>query len=154
HEPELARRFAHLWGYRLAVTPGFARLYKRPTEAALRRPLRIPPGTPSGRERPRDEWPPLDPRRATLLFLTMASLERSRPPAAVGDLARDVAESGSSCEPPLEVDFDQRPERLAFADVLDLLCHWGVLRLDDGSRASFATREPGEDEALFTIDRK
>jgi uncharacterized protein (TIGR02678 family) len=154
HEPELARRFTHLWGYRLDVTPGFARLYKRPTDAALRRPLRIPPGSPSGRERPRDEWPRLDRRRATLLFLTMASLERSRQQIVVGDLARDVAEAGSSCDPPLEVDFDQRSERLAFADVLDLLCHWGVLRLDDGSRASFATREPGEDEALFTIDRK
>jgi uncharacterized protein (TIGR02678 family) len=154
HEPELARRFAHLWGYRLDVTPGFARLYKRPTDAALRRPLRIPPGTTSGRERPRDEWPCLDRRRATLLFLTMAALERSRQQTVVGDLAREVAEAGSSCEPPIEVDFDQRSERLAFADVLDLLCHWRVLRLDDGSRASFATRDPGEDEALFTIDRK
>jgi uncharacterized protein (TIGR02678 family) len=154
HEAELVRRFARLWGYRLDVTPGFARLYKRPTAAALRRPLRIPPGTRSGRERPRDEWPCLDRRRATLLFLTMAALERSRQQTVVGDLAREVAEAGSSCEPPIEVDFDQRSERLAFADVLDLLCHWGVLRLDDGSRASFATREPGEDEALFTIDRR
>lgn len=154
HESELARRLAHLWGYRLDVTPGFARLYKRPTEAALRRPLRIPPGSASGRERPRDEWPRLDRRRATLLFLTMAALERSRQQTVVGDLAREIAEAGSSCEPPIEVEFDQRSERIALADVLDLLCHWGVLRLDDGSRASFAARDPGEDEALFTIDRK
>ncbi|MGH3002909.1 MAG: TIGR02678 family protein [Gaiellaceae bacterium] len=154
HEPELVRRFAHFWGYLLDVTPGFARLYKRPTDAALRRPLRIPPGTPSGRRRPRDEWPRLDRRRATLLFLTIAALERSRRQTVVGDLARDVAEAGSSCDPSLEVDFDQRSERLAFADALDLLCHWRILRLDDGSRASFATRAPGEDEALFTIDRK
>jgi uncharacterized protein (TIGR02678 family) len=154
HEPELARRFAHLWGYRLDVTPGFARLFKRPTNAALYRPLRIPPGTTSGRERPRDEWPRLDRRRGTLLFLTMAALERSRRQTVVGDLARDVAEAGSSCDTPLEVDFDERSQRLAFADVLDLLCHWGVLRLDDGSRASFAIREPGEDEALFTVDRR
>jgi uncharacterized protein (TIGR02678 family) len=72
----------------------------------------------------------------------------------VGELARAAADAGGRCEPPLEVNFDRRPERLAFADVLDLLCHWGVLRLDAGSRASFASQEPGDDEALFTIDRK
>jgi uncharacterized protein (TIGR02678 family) len=154
HEATLARRFAKFWGYHLDVTPGFARLYKRPTDAGLRRPLRIPPSTASGRQRPRDEWPSLDRRRGTLLFLTLAALERANQQTVVGDLSRAVAEGGSSCDPPLEVDFDHRSERLAFADVLDLLCHWGVLRLDDGSRASFTTREPGDDEALFTIDRK
>lgn len=154
HEAALARRLSELWGYGLDVTPGFARLQKRPTDAGLRRPLRITPGSASGRERPRDEWPPLDRRRATLLLLTVAALERSGRQTVLGDLARAVAEAGSGCEPPLEVDFDTRTERLAFADVLDLLCHWGVLRLDDGSRASFTTREQGDDEALFTIDRK
>ncbi|MGH3030650.1 MAG: TIGR02678 family protein [Gaiellaceae bacterium] len=154
HEAVLARRLAALWGYQLDVTPGFARLYKRPTDAGLRRWLRIPPGSASGRERPRDEWPRLDRRRATLLPLTMAALERSGQQTVLGELAHAVAEAGGRCEPPLEIDFDRRPERLAFADVLDLLCHWAVLRLDDGSRASFFAREPGDDEALFTIDRK
>jgi uncharacterized protein (TIGR02678 family) len=154
HEAVLAKRFSDFWGYQLDVTPGFARLHKRPTDAGLRRPLRIPPGSASGRERPRDEWPRLDRRRGTLLLLTMAALERSGQQTVVGELARAVAEAGGRCEPPLEVDFELRPERLAFADVLDLLCHWGLLRLDDGSRASFVTREPGHDEALFTIDRK
>lgn len=154
HEHELARRFADLWGYTLEVAPGFARLLKRPSELGLRRALRIPPGTPSGRERPRDEWPRLDQRRATVLFLTMAALERSGQQTIVGELARAVKEAGARCEPPLEIDLELRPERLALADVLDLLCHWGVLRLDDGSHASFQAREPGEDEALFTIDRR
>jgi uncharacterized protein (TIGR02678 family) len=154
HEAALAKRFSTFWGYELDVMPGFARLYKRPTDAGLRRPLRIPPGSASGRERPRDEWPRLDRRRATLLLLTMAALERSGQQTVVGELSREVSEAGAGCEPPLEVDFDRRPERLAFADVLDLLSHWGVLRLDDGSRSSFATREQGHDEALFTIDRK
>lgn len=154
HEVELARRFADFWGYRLEVTPGFARLSKRPTAAALRRGLRIPPGTPSARERPRDEWPALDRRRALLLLLTMAALERSGQQTVIGELARDVAEAGARCEPAISLDFEQRAERLTFADALDLLCHWGVLRLDDGSRQSFSRREQGDDEALFTIDRK
>lgn len=154
HEAVLARRFAELWGYKLDVTPGFARLHKRPTPAGVRRSLRVPPTSAYGRARPRDEWPRVDRRRATLLLLTAAALERSGQQTVVGELARAVVESGGRCEPPLEVDFDRRPERLAFADMLDLLCHWGVLRLDAGSRASFASQEPGDEEALFTIDRK
>lgn len=154
HEAVLTRRLADFWGYQLDVTPGFARLHKRPTKAGLRRPLRVPPASPSGRARARDEWPRVDRRRATLLLLGMAALERPGRQTIVGELARAVAEAGGRCEPPLEVDFDRRPDRLALADVLDLLCHWGVLRLDAGSRASFASGEPGDDEALFTIDRK
>jgi uncharacterized protein (TIGR02678 family) len=155
HEAALARRFADFWGYQLDVTPGFARLFKRPTDAGLRRPLGIPPGTPSGRRLACDEWPRLDRRRATLLALTMAALERTGQQTVVGELARAVAEAAGRCEPPIAVDFERRPERLAFADVLDLLCHWGILRLDDGSRASFGAGQPGgDDEALFTIDRK
>ncbi|MGH2741199.1 MAG: TIGR02678 family protein, partial [Thermoleophilaceae bacterium] len=69
-------------------------------------------------------------------------------------LVRAVADAGARCEPPLALDFERRAERIAFADALDLLCAWGVLRLDDGARASFSRREQGEDEALFTIDRK
>jgi uncharacterized protein (TIGR02678 family) len=154
HERELARRFSELWGYKLETTPTFARLLKRPTGASLRRPIRIRPGTVSGRQRPRDEWPQVDRRRATLLFLTLAALERSGQQTVVGELARQVAEAGAGCEPGIEIDFELRSERLAFADVLDLLCDWGLLRLDDGERASFSAGEQGEDEALFTVDRK
>src|SRR5439155_19199180 len=107
-----------------------------PTAAGSRRPLRVPPMSASGRARPRDEWPRIDRRRATLLLLAIAALERSGQQTVVGELARAVAEAGGRCEPPLEVDFDRRPERLALADVLDLLCHWQVLQLEAGSRAS------------------
>jgi uncharacterized protein (TIGR02678 family) len=154
HERELARRAAELWGYKLETTPSFARLLKRPTETSLRRPIRIRPGTVTGRQRPRDEWPRLDRRRSTLLFLTLAALERVGQQTVVGELARAVAEAGAACEPGIGVDFELRGERLAFADVLDLLCDWGVLRMDDGQRSSFAAEEQGDDEALFTIDRK
>jgi uncharacterized protein (TIGR02678 family) len=154
HESDLARRSAELWGYKLETTPSFARLLKRPTDAALRRPLRIRPGTISGRQRPRDEWPLVDRRRAVLLFLTIAALERCGQQTIVGELARGVVEAGACCEPGIGIDFEFRSERLAFADVLDLLCDWGILRIDDGSRASFTSGEPGDDEALFTIDRR
>lgn len=155
HEQPLQRRFADLLGYRLELAPGFARLFKRPTAAGLRRPLRIEPGTVSGQRRPRDEWPVLDRRRAVMLALTAAALERlASRQTVVGELARSVAEAGARCTPLIPVDIDLRGERLALADVLDLLCAWGVLTLVHGSRRSFAAREPGEDEALLTIDRR
>jgi uncharacterized protein (TIGR02678 family) len=154
HDRELTRVFGELCGYRLETTPSFARLLKRPTDASLRRPVRIRPGTVSGRQRPRDEWPRLDRRRAVLLFLTLAALERGGQQTVVGELARAVAEAGAGCEPGISVDLELRSERLAFADVLDLLCDWGVLRLDDGAHASFAAEKQGDDEALFTLDRK
>ncbi|MEJ7893156.1 MAG: TIGR02678 family protein [Solirubrobacteraceae bacterium] len=155
HAQPLQRRFAELLGYRLEVTPGFARLFKRPSAHGLRRPLRIEPGTPTGRRRARDEWPALDRRRAVLLALTAAALEREPTrQTIVGELARSVAEAGARCTPPIPVDIDARGERLALADVLDLLCSWGILTLTHGSRSSFSAREPGEDEALLTIDRR
>lgn len=154
HEAALARHLADFLGYRLHVTPGFARLFKRPTDAGLTRPWRIRPGSVAGRARTRDEWPALDRRRCVLLALTVAALERERRQTAIGELARGVVEAGARCELPIAVDLDRRPERLAFADVLDLLCAWGVLELADGSRRSFARAEQGDDEALFTIDRR
>ena len=48
----------------------------------------------------------------------------------------------------------QRSERVAFADGLDLLCAWGVLEHTSGSHESYARREQGDDEALFTVDRR
>jgi len=55
HEAALARHFSDFLGYRLLVTQGFARLFKRPTAAGLARAWRIRPGTATGRGRSRDE---------------------------------------------------------------------------------------------------
>jgi uncharacterized protein (TIGR02678 family) len=154
HERELARFFAHVLGYRLLVTPAFARLFKRPTADARSRAWRIRPGSASGRARPVDEWPALDRRRAVLLLLTVAALEREGQQTVVGELARRVAEAGARCDPPLRVDFEVRAERLAFADALDLLCAWGVAQVVDGSRRSFSRAHADEDEALLTIERR
>ena len=139
HDAELARRCTELLGYRLHVTPSFARLVKTPTERGLRRGTRVPPSGPSARDRSKDEWPRLSDRGVVLLFLTLAALERGGQQTVIGELAKDVADTGARADPPLSVDFDNRVERTAFADGLELLCHWGVLQLMHGRRGTFAT---------------
>jgi uncharacterized protein (TIGR02678 family) len=156
HDAELTRRCTELLGYRLHVTPGFARLVKTPTERSLRRGTRVPPSGPSGRDRSKDEWPRLSDRGVVLLFLTLAALERGGQQTVIGELAKDVADTGARADPPLSVDFDSRSERTAFGDGLELLCHWGVLQLMHGRRGTFANRlqEDDDSEALFTVDRR
>jgi uncharacterized protein (TIGR02678 family) len=155
HEAELAHRCSELLGYRLEVSTTFARLFKVPTARGLRRGVRVPPGGAQARERARDEWAALSDRAVVLLFLTLAALERAGAQTVIGELADAVADTGARAEPPLPVDFDRRAERVAFADGLELLCSWGVLRLTHGSRGSFTRREHDEDdEALFTVDRR
>lgn len=156
HDAELARRFAELLGYRLHVTPAFARLVKIPTAQALRRGVRVPPSGSSARDRSRDEWPRLNDRGVVLLFLTLAALERAGQQTVIGELADAVAATGARANPPIAVDMELRSERTAFADGLELLCHWGVLRLMHGRRGTFANRlqENDEGEALFTIERR
>lgn len=155
HEPELARTCADLFGYRLEIGGTAARLVGTPTVSALRRALPVRPASASGRARPRDEWPTLGDRAAILLLLTLAALERGGTQTAITELARDVTRAGADAQPPVRVDFTARPERVAFADGLDLLTHWGVLEHTAGSRASFSRIDPsGEDEALLTVDRR
>jgi uncharacterized protein (TIGR02678 family) len=154
HDAELTRRSAELLGYRLHVTPGFARLVKVPTDRALRRGVRVPPSGASARDRSRDDWPRLSDRGVVLLFLTLAALERGAQQTVIGELAEDVTVAGARGEPPIAVDFELRSDRMAFADGVELLCHWGVLQLMHGRRGTFANRVREDDEALFTIDRR
>jgi uncharacterized protein (TIGR02678 family) len=156
HDAELARRCTDLLGYRLHITPGFARLVKVPTERMLRRGIRVPPSGTGARDRSRDEWPRLSDRGVVLLFLTLAALERCGHQTVIGELADDVAATGTRAEPPITVDLELRSERMAFADGLELLCHWGVLQLMHGQRGTFANKPHNNDEseALFTVDRR
>jgi len=156
HDAELTRRCTELLGYRLHVTASFARLVKTPTERSLARGIRVPPSGPSARDRSKDEWPRLSDRGVVLLFLTLAALERGGQQTVIGELAQDVADTGARADPPLSVDFDNRSERTAFGDALELLCHWGVLQLMHGRHGTFANRiqEDDDSEALFTIDRR
>ena len=155
HERHLAALCADLLGYRLELSSSAARLVKLPTPAALERPIRVRPVSASGRARPRDEWPALSDRAATLLVLTLAALERSGAQTAIAELARGVREAGAEAEPPLAVDFRSRGDRVAFADGLELLLSWGVVVHVSGSHSSYRrAEEQEEDEALLTIDRR
>jgi uncharacterized protein (TIGR02678 family) len=154
HEHDLRRTAFDAFGYQLEVTSSTARLLGPPTPAGLHRPLRVRPASATGRARPRDEWPTLSDRACVLLFLTLAALERGRAQIAIADLAREVERAGADVESPIDVDFRERSERVAFADGLDLLCAWGLLEHTAGSRESFARRTQGEDEALLTVDRR
>jgi uncharacterized protein (TIGR02678 family) len=156
HEGELQKRCADLLGYRLHVAPGFARLVKTPTERALTRGIRVPPSGASATNRAKDEWPRLSDRGVVLLFLTLAALERGGQQTVIGELAKDVTDTGARAASPIAIDFELRTERMAFADGLELLCHWGVLQLVHGRRGTFGNRVTADDdtEALFTVDRR
>lgn len=154
HERELASTLQVTYGYQLEVGSTAARASGLPTPEGLRRPLRIRPASVSGRRRAPDEWPALSDRACVVLVLTLVALERGGAQTAIADLAQEVERAGADVEPPVTVDFRQRSERMAFADGLDLLCVWGVIQHTSGSHESYARREQGDDEALFTIDRR
>jgi uncharacterized protein (TIGR02678 family) len=154
HERELATSLQSTYGYQLEVGSTAARASGPPTEAGRSRPIRVPPGSVSGRRRPTDEWPSLSDRGCLLLMLTLVALERGGTQTAIAELARDVERAAADVDAPLSVDFNDRRERLAFADGLDLLCDWGVIAHTSGSRDSYARRDRRDDEALFTIDHR
>jgi uncharacterized protein (TIGR02678 family) len=154
HERELAATLQVTYGYQLEVGSTAARASGLPTPDGLRRPLRIRPASISGRQRPPDEWPALSDRACLLLLLALVALERGGAQTAIADLAQEVERTGGDVEPPVSIDFRQRAERVAFADALDLLCTWGVIEHTSGSHESYTRREQGDDEALFTVDRR
>jgi uncharacterized protein (TIGR02678 family) len=154
HERELARAFQTTFGYQLEIGSTAARASGPPTEAGLRRPLRIRPQSASGRRRPVDAWPALSDRGCVLLLLTLAALERGTSQTVIAELARAVELAAAGADPAIAVDFVARAERVAFADGLDLLCAWGVLRHTAGTHESYARREQDESEALLTVDRR
>ena len=154
HERELATALQVTYGYQLEVGSTAARASGLPTPDGLHRPLRIKPASISGRKRPPHEWSALSDRAGLLLVLTLAALERGGAQTAIAELAQEVERAGTDVEPPLRIDFRQRSERIAFADGLDLLCAWGVLEHTSGSHESYTRREQGDDEALFTVDRR
>jgi uncharacterized protein (TIGR02678 family) len=153
-ERELASTLQVTYGYQLEVMSTAARACGLPTPDGLRRPLRIRPASASGRRRPPDEWPVLGDRACVVLLLTLVALERGGAQTAIAELAQEVERAGTDVEPPVAVDFRQRSERVAFADGLDLLCAWGIIEHTSGSHESYARREQGDDEALFTVDRR
>lgn len=154
HERELASALQVTYGYQLEVGSTAARASGLPTPDGLRRPLRIKPASVTGRKRAPDEWTALSDRACVLLLLTLVALERGGAQTAIAELAQEVERAGADVEPPITVDFRERSERMAFADGLDLLCAWGVTEHTSGSHESYSRRDQGDDEALFTVDRR
>lgn len=154
HERTLARALQSTYGYQLEVGSTAARASGPPTTDGLRRAVRVRPASATGRQRPPDGWPALSDRACLVLLLTLVALERGGAQTAIGDLAKQVEHAGADVEPPVSADFRERRDRVAFADALDLLCAWGVLEHTSGSHDSFARRDQGDDEALFTVDHR
>lgn len=154
HERELATTLQVTYGFQLEVGSTAARASGLPTPDGLHRPLQIRPASVSGRKRPPDEWTTLGDRACVLLLLTLVALERGGAQTAIAELAQDVERAGADADPPITVDFRARSERMAFADGLDLLGAWGVVDHTSGSHESYSRRDQGEDEALFTVDRR
>lgn len=154
HERELALALQTTFGYQLEIGSTAARANGPPTAAGLPRPLRVRPQSASGQSRPVDAWPVLGDRGCVLLLLTLAALERGTSQTVIAELARGVELAGAGADPAIAVDFSLRAERVAFADGLDLLCAWGVLRHTSGTHESYARREQDESEALLTVDRR
>ena len=154
YERELASTLQVTYGYQLEVGSTAARASGLPTPDGVRRPLRIRPASVSGRKRAPDKWVALNDRACVLLLLILVALERGGAQVAIAELAQEVGRAGADVEPPITVDFRKRSERVAFADGLDLLCAWRVIGHTSGSHESYSRREQGDDEALFTVDRR
>jgi uncharacterized protein (TIGR02678 family) len=140
HRGELARWFADLPGWALAVEPaaGYARLFKRPARSDETRPARAP-----GKG-------PFDRRRYTLLCLTLAALDRAGAQTTLARVAGAVRELSLE-EPDLAAfDPDSAAERHAFVDVLRLLGDLGLIALRDGDAEAYARGREGAD-ALYDV---
>lgn len=137
----LTHWFDYHCGWTLAVEPrlGYARLLKVNAEADASRPARR---TRAGRA-------PFDRRRYVLLCLTAAEL-LSVPVTTIGLLADRVVQAASADEALAAFDTAQRPERVAFVDVLRLLESYGALQTVDGTTDSFA--DSAEAKVLYRVD--
>lgn len=137
HHQHLAEQFRQVLGYRLAIEPGFARLYK----AGL--------GPNRSRALLRQSGSPFPPRAYAYLALVCSVLLTSRSQVLLSNLVVDVRQAAT--EAGIELGADSVADRRALVAALRQLLTWGVLSEDDGSIAGYAD-EPGS-EALLTVDR-
>jgi uncharacterized protein (TIGR02678 family) len=136
---ELRRDLADAFGYRLELHGATARLVR--TADALD-PDR-PPVTRTGR--------PFDRQRYAYLSLALAVLGRAGIQITLSELADAVAGDANRITG-LGFDPDAGTDRRALVDAVGWLEERGVLRLADGSSASWAG-DPGAGEALYDIAR-
>ncbi|MET7422414.1 DUF2398 family protein [Dactylosporangium sp. NPDC005555] len=136
---ELRRDLAEAFGYRLELHGSTARLVRT---ADRLDPDRLAT-TRTGR--------PFDRRRYAYLALCLAALGRAGIQTTVSELA-DVVSADANRIGGLGLDPDSGADRRAFVDAVTWLEERGVLRLADGSSASWAS-DPMAGEALYDIAR-
>jgi uncharacterized protein (TIGR02678 family) len=136
---ELRRDLADAFGYRLELHGATARLVRT---ADVLDPDR-PAVTRTGR--------PFDRQRYAYLSLVLAVLGRAGIQITLSELADSVAGDANRITG-LGFDPDAGPDRRALVDAVGWLEERGVLRLADGSSASWAG-DPGAGEALYDISR-
>lgn len=136
---ELRRDLAEAFGYRLELHGSTARLV-RTTD-------RLDPDRPATTRTGR----PFDRRRYAYLALCLAALGRAGIQTTVSELA-DIVSADANRIGGLGLDPDSGADRRAFVDAVTWLEERGVLRLADGSSASWAS-DPMAGEALYDIAR-
>jgi uncharacterized protein (TIGR02678 family) len=139
YSSELRRDLAEAFGYRLELHGGTARLVRTADALDPHRPAL----TRTGR--------PFDRPRYAYLCLALAALGRAGIQVTLSELADAVASDANRITG-LGFDPDAGPDRRALVDAVGWLEERGVLRLTDGSTASWAG-DPGAGEALYDIAR-
>ncbi|GAA3744650.1 hypothetical protein GCM10022225_30380 [Plantactinospora mayteni] len=136
---DLRRDLSEAFGYRLELHGTAARLVR--TADALN------PDCPAISRTGR----PFDRQRYAYLALCLATLGRAGIQISLTELADQVAGDANRI-PALGLDADQGTDRRAFVDAVAWLEERGVLRVADGSSATWA-RDPNAGEALYDVAR-
>ena len=136
---ELRRDLSEAFGYRLELHGSTARLVRATDSLDRDRPAVSRTGR------------PFDRRRYAYLTLSLAVAGRAGIQITLGELADAVAADANRITG-LGFDPDQGADRRALVDAVGWLEERGVLRLTDGSTASWAGN-PGTGEALYDIAR-
>lgn len=136
HREELTRLFADGLGYRLLIEPGFARLVKTGL------------GDDGSRGLARRNGTAFDPRRYTMLALTIAALGRTRSQLLIDELVAQVRTAATDAG--VEIDLDAIADRRALHSALVALIDLGVLSERDGHVDDWVE---GRKETLLDVHR-
>jgi uncharacterized protein (TIGR02678 family) len=137
HQSELVRLFAEGLGYRLAVEPGAARLFKAGLGRDSTRPLNKRSGA------------PFTPRAYALLCLTIAALTRGKAQLLVDELVSQVRSAAADAK--IAVDLDSSADRRALYAALTVLVRLGVLSERDGDLDHWADQRT---QSLLDVHRE
>lgn len=139
HERFLQRWFSDNLGYRLAVEPDVARLFKTPPPHPAPRAL----STSTGRS--------FSSRHYALLCLVLAALERAETQTTLSELAERVRMQTLADDALGPLDLDERHERRAFVDAVRALAALGCIDLRDGDEEGYVR---GDGNALYDVHHR